>query len=107
MASLDNSCGITALDKALVTASQANGSHDNEVNASVSDVVDVVAWASLLPPKARIPLPCKPFNHKFYTVENNIIVDYDFTELDTDVTPGCELFRVSQSCIPMVVGNVL
>jgi hypothetical protein len=97
MVSLEISCGITALDQALVTASQANGSHGNEVNASVSDVGDVVAWASLLPPKARIPLSCKPFNHNFYTVESNIIVDYDFTELDTDVTPGSELFRVSQS----------
>jgi hypothetical protein len=108
MASPANSCGIIALDKALVTESQEkNGSLDNEVEVAVSDIVEVVDWASLLPPKARIPLPCTPFNHNFYTVENNIIVDYDFTELDTDVTPGCELFRVSPYCFDMVFGNVL
>lgn len=108
MASTENSCGINALDKALVTASQEKDRFlDNEAKEAVSGIVDAVDWASLLPPKARIPLPCEPFNHNFYTVENNIIVDYDFTELNTDVTPGCDLFRVSPYCIAMVFGNVL
>ena len=96
MASSGNSCGITDLDLALLTASEGKRSDITEENVLVpTNVVGIVDCASILPPKARIPLPSKPFKHSFYTVENDIIVNYDFTLLKTEITPASDLFRVS------------
>jgi hypothetical protein len=97
-----------ALDLALSTVSGVKASDVNEESAMVtSNVVDMVVFGHQPHPKIRIPSQMKPFKHRFYTVENDIIVDYDFTLLKTDVTPGSDLFRVSLFVYRNYVGNLI
>ena len=35
------------------------------------------------------------FTHSFFTVENGIVTDFDFTDLKVDETPASAIFRVS------------
>ena len=70
-----NSLGIEALDK--VVASMGKD-------------------ARIYGPKKRIPSPMKALMHNFYTVDGDIIVDYNFTHLKTEETLASDLFRVSQ-----------
>ena len=96
MASPDNSCGIQALDLALSAASEMEQSDVKEERAIVEQNTGAMVVFGIHPhPKVRVASVMPLFNHEFYTVENNIIVDYDFTMLKTDVTPASELFRVS------------
>ena len=37
------------------------------------------------------------FTHSFFTVENGIVTDFDFTHLNVDETPASAIFRVSKS----------
>ena len=97
MALNGNSCGIKALDLALLSASETKSPGVDETRGLVDVATrsEVVAHDRRVAQKIRIPCSMQPFNHKFYTVESDIIVDYDFTLLNTDVTPGSDLFRVS------------
>ena len=45
--------------------------------------------------KVAIPKMMLPFNHNFYRVERNVIVEFNFTNLNINETPCSELFRVS------------
>ena len=98
MAFPENSCGIMALDLALAGASGKEASVVHEESGMVtSNGGALVVFGHHPHPKVRVPSQMKPFKHEFYTVENNIIVNYDFTLLKTDVTVASELFRVSLS----------
>ena len=99
MALNGNSCGIKALDLALLSASETKSPGVDETRGLVDVATrsEVVAHDRRVAQKIRIPCSMEPFNHKFYTVESDIIVDYDFTLLKTDVTPASDLFRVSVS----------
>ena len=91
-----NSLGIEALDKALANVSELNagdGSIDNAVVTTVGN--DACTYG----PKKRNPSPMKAMNHNFYTVDGDIIVDYNFTHLNIDQTPASDLFRVSQPIV--------
>ena len=37
------------------------------------------------------------FTHSFFTVENGIVTDFDFTHLNVDETPASAIFRVSRT----------
>ena len=96
MALNGNSCGIKAFELALLSASELKSSGVDETSGLVvATGSEVVAHDRKVTQKIRIPCSMQPFNHKFYTVESDIIVDYDFTLLKTDVTPASDLFRVS------------
>jgi hypothetical protein len=67
------------------------------VNGKIGSTSIVVAAEQkpFSPRQNRPQLPMPPFSHRFYTIDNHVIVAYDFTGLNVNDVPCSDLFRVS------------
>ena len=73
------------------------GEYENSVHERSLVISPKVATEKMKAPPKKIKAAqsMPPFNHDFYKVENNIIVEFDFTLLNVHETPSSDIFRVS------------
>ena len=72
-----------------------DGSFDAARKRGSTSIVVAHGQKLFSPRQNRPQVPMPPFSHNFYTIDNHVIVAYDFSRLDVNEVPCSDLFRVS------------